>query len=182
MPGKREDLLREIESQWPSHIRRGLGELVRDHPSEQIYVAAFWQFYCDYTVIHPPAFGANAESAADDGTRWQPAEWKWDVLRSVIDGIMPVYLELSEALNGATEGEWEEVIAAHYQLVPRVARVVTKAARERSGVFGDLELPKDFFVFAWDFEADAKTSNRLVRASVDAAVLPLLGEIIWPED
>jgi hypothetical protein len=142
---KRDHLLREIESQWPTHIRRGLGELIRDHPKEQFYVAAFWQFYCDYTVIHPPAFGANAESAARQGARWIPSEWKWDVLNTVIDGIMPLYLQLSDELKEAPEAEWDQVIAAHYELIPRVARSVTIAIQDRAGPFRDLSLPKGFF-------------------------------------
>jgi hypothetical protein len=57
-----EHFLQEIESQWPAHIRHGLAELIRRNPDEQFYAAAFWLFYCDYTVIAPPTFGANTES------------------------------------------------------------------------------------------------------------------------
>jgi hypothetical protein len=181
---KHDKLLAQIESEWPTHIARGLGELVRNNLRETIYAAAFWQFYCDYTIISPPAFGANAESDVADGSdRWLAvADWKWDVLKSVIDGMTPLYLRLSDALSGAPDAEWDAVIDAHYELIPRVARSVTRSAQARTGSFADIALPGNFLVFATDIEADASVCNRLVRASIDEAVLPTLDGILWPED
>lgn len=185
---KQQQLLREIELQWPAHIRRALAELIRRHPGEQFYAAAFWIFYCDYTKISPPTFGMNAESMLEDeavdetSNRWQPAEWYWDVLQPVNDGMEPFYQQLSEAMAGASEAEWQAVIAANEELIGRVARLVTTAVRSRSGEFSDLALPDDFLVFAVDVREDASTYNRLLRLSVDEAILPTLDGILAPEE
>jgi len=120
-------LLQEIESQWPIHIHRGIAELVRLHPNEVFYAGAFWIFYCDYTVISAPTFGVNAEGTLEDESdRWAPAEWRWDVVKSVLDGMEPFYERLSAALAGASDGEWEAVMAANEQLIGRVCRSVTQ--------------------------------------------------------
>jgi hypothetical protein len=183
-----QQLLQEIESEWPAHIRHGLTELIRRNPHEQFYAAAFWIFYCDYTKITPPTFGVNAESMLEDeavdetSNRWQPAEWYWDVLQSVSDGMAPFYQRLSEAMAGASDAEWQAVIAANEELIGRVARLVTKAVRSRSGDFRDLALPDNFVVFAVDVREDASTYNRLLRLSVDEAILATLDGILAPED
>jgi hypothetical protein len=183
--GKREQLLQEIESQWPTHVRRGIEELARRHPTERIYAAAFWQFYCDHTVISPPAFGANAESAlaGERGRRyrWSPNHWRWDLLSTVVDGMMPLYNQLSDVLDGAPDAAWEAVVAAHDESIARVARSVTRAVRTRSGLFRDVALPESFVAFAVDVPADVERSKRLLRASIDEEVLPTL-EGIMPRE
>jgi len=175
-------LLQEIESQWPIHIHRGLAELVRQHPGEVFYAGAFWILYCDYTNIATPTFGVNAESTLEDeGDRWAPAEWRWDVVKTVNDEMEPFYEKLSAALAGAPNEEWEAVMAANEELIGRVSRAVTKSARSKSGAFGDLPLPNNFLVFAGDVREDAATYNRQLRLSVDEALLPTLG-MLAPEE
>ena len=170
-------LLEEIESQWPTHIRRGFTELIRSHPNEVFYAAAFWMFYCDYTVIAAPTFGVNAESKVTDSPddRWAPAEWGWDVVQSVQDGMEPFYEQLSSALAGAPDAEWEAVMAANEKLIGRVAQLVTEWVKNRSGEFADFPLPKDFLVFAGDVREDAATFNRQLRLSVKSNTLLKLG-------
>lgn len=185
---KYQHLLQEIESQWPVHIRHGLAELVRLHPREVFYGGAFWILYCDYTIISAPTFGVNAESAlegeapGEPSCRWLPAEWRWDVLKTVCDGMEPLYQRLSAALAGASDAEWEAVMAANEELIGRVSRSVTRAARSHSGEFRDLTLPDTFLVFAADVREDATTYNRLLRLSVDEATLSTLNDILAPEE
>lgn len=175
-------LLKEIELQWPVHIHRGLSELVRQHPDEVFYAGAFWILYCDYTIISAPTFGVNAESTVkDESDRWAPAEWRWDVLQAVLDGMEPYYKRLSASLAGASDADWEAVMAANEQLIGRVSRLVTQAGRSRSGEFADMALPENFLVFAADVREDAEAYNRQLRLSVDEAILPRLG-ILAPEE
>ena len=182
-------LLADIESQWPRQLRRGLSELIKRHPDEQFYAGAFWLFYCDHTVIHPPTFGVNAESmlegevaGAEQSWRYQPAEWHWSVLKSVGDAMMPLYLRLSEAMRGESEAAWRAVIDANEQLIGRVAQQVTTAIRHRTGEFQRLALPETFVVFAVDVREDAAQYNRLLRLSVNAGILATLPGILVPED
>lgn len=182
------NLLQEIESEWPTCIHRGLAELVGFHPDERFYAAAFWLFYCDYTVVAPPTFGANAESvlesqaAGEPSNRWQPGEWRWDVIQTVYDEMEPLYQRLSETLVGASEAEWQAVITEHEELIGRVARRVTAAVRTRSAEFCELALPHNFLVFAVNVLEDASTYNRLLRLSVDEDILPTLDGILLPEE
>jgi hypothetical protein len=184
---KHRPLLQEIESQWPIHIHRGLAELVRLHPGEVFYAGAFWIFYCDYTKISAPTFGVNAESMlegeapGEPSIRWSPAEWHWDVLKSVCDGMEPFYQRLSAALAGASDAEWQAVMAANEELIGRVSRSVTESVRGKSGAFADLPLPDNFLIFAADVREGATTFNRQLRLSIDEALLPSLG-ILAPEE
>ena len=169
-------LLQDIESQWPVQIRRGLAALSRSFPNEVFYVGAFWMLYCDYTVISAPTFGVNSksEAAAKPDDRWAPAEWKWDVVQDIHDAMEPLYEKLSKAMEGAPDAEWEAVMAANEQLIGRVSRLVTDAARNKGGDVSGLPLSDDFLVFAGDVREDAETFNRQLRLSVDADVLSKL--------
>jgi hypothetical protein len=174
---KYQQILREIEHQWPIHIHRGLAELRQAHPSEVLYAASFWMLYCDYTNIAAPTFGVNAESnlvnevPGGHSNRWLPPEWRWDVLDSVCSAMEPHYTHLSKLLASASNDDWDAVIASNEHLIARVCRLVTHAARTRSGAFGDLELPKDFLLFAADVREDDAKYDQLLRLSVDPEVL-----------
>ncbi len=172
-------LLNQIESQWPIEIHRGLADLLRQNPGETFYAGAFWILYCDYTVISAPIFGVNAESMlTDEGVRWAPAEWHWDVLKPVCEAMEPYYERLSASLAGAPHSEWQAVMTANEELVGRVSRSVTHAARSRSGDFADLALPDNFLVFAGDVREDGQTFNRQLRLSVEADELSTLGMVV----
>jgi hypothetical protein len=96
--------------------------------------------------------------------------------------MKPFYQRLSEAMVGASDAEWEAVMAANEELIGRVARLVTKAVRCRSGEFRDLALPDNFLVFAVDVREVASTYNRLLRLSVDETIVPTLDGILTPDE
>ena len=121
------------------------------------------------------------EEPGEYSDRWAPAEWHWDVLKTVRDGMEPLYEKLSASLAGASREEWDAVIAANEELIGRVSRSVTHSVRSRSGEFADLPLPDNFLVFARDVREDAATYNRQLRLSVDEAILSTLGLVV-PEE
>jgi hypothetical protein len=184
---EQQTLLHQIELQWPVQIRGAIGDLIHRNPGEQFYAAAFWMFYCDHIVIHPPTFGMNAESVLEEedpdqaSNRWNPAEWRWNVVDAVHTGMLPIYLQLSRSMHGQLNAAWQALISAHENLIGRVTRSVTQAIRNRTGDFRDLILPEKFLIFAVDVREGDGNYNRLLRLSVDEAVLGKFDGILLPE-
>jgi len=182
--------LREIEVAWFSAAESAIAEIAREQHDEQIYAAAFHLFYADDSKVLPPALAANTESAVvthqeEDGyswsTRWAPPEWRWDVLDGASNEMRPLYAELSSELNDATNTEWEEVLEQHDAVISRVARALTKAARDRVGRFNDQAFPDWFVVAVLEDQRGPTEYNRLVKASVDSEILQTLEGILVDE-
>jgi hypothetical protein len=155
---------------------------------EEIYAAAFWLFYADYTVIFPPALAANAKSAVSVrsdksgttwSTQWSPAEWKWNVLDAACNALTPLYETLSEELHGATDAEWEHVLETHEEIIAGVARAITSNARNREGDFRDITVSEKFVVAVLEDQRGDSEYNRLVRASITPEILPELEGILF---
>jgi len=179
--------LDDIKTRWLQEAPRAIADVIRAHPREEIYAAAFHLFYADYTVIHAPSLAANAESAValhsnNSGitysTRWMPPEWRWDVLESASEALNPLYGKQSQALQGAADDEWESVIDAHDDMIADVARTITAAARARQGDFRDMVVSTNFVVAILEGQRETSEYNRLVRTSIDPAILPGLEGIL----
>ena len=167
-----------------------IAQIVRAHPDEQIYAAAFHLFYSDYSQILTPALAANAESAVtlhteksgtSWSTRWVPPDWKWDVLDAASDAMKPLYSKLTEEMHGASHLEWDTVLDAHDDLMASIARAITSLARNRKGEFRDLTLANNFVVAILEGQRGPSEYNRLVRASVAPSVLLELEGILLEE-
>lgn len=185
-------LLENIENAWYQQASRGISEMMQRFPDEQFYAAAFHLFYADYTVFGAPALGMNSESAvvfhpanSTSGiihepwdTRWVAPEWRWPVLDSVCTEINPLYQALSESLQGASRAEWEKLFRQHEDLLANVARRITAEARTQNGNFQGIHVSKDFVLAILEGQDSFEEYNRLVRLSVDPAILPTLEGII----
>jgi len=131
-------------------------------------------FYCDFGQILTPALGMNSESFVrsheDEGeswsTRWVPAEWHWPVLDQACDAMKLTYAWISELMKGASRAEWHNLIAAHDQVIARVARKLTLQIEGGRGDFADITVAKAFVVAAIDDQRDTEEYNLLVRGSV----------------
>jgi len=177
-----------IETGWMQEAGRALAALVRAHPQERIYAAAFHIFCADDLQILPPALAANAESAVilnKNGftwsTRWAPPGWRWDVLETASDAMRPLYAELSQRFYSASVTAWEKALTLHDDTMARVARKLTAAVRNRHGEFQEVDAPRDFVVAILEGQRRTGEYNRLVRASVDPAILRELHGILIPE-
>ncbi len=166
--------LDQMETAWLRESPRAIADVVRSSSAEVFYGAAFWLFYCDYSQILTPALGLNSESFVtfheDQGEgwsdRWVPAEWHWPVLDQACDAMKPEYARISESMEGASLAEWQELIAAHDQMIARVARSLTSQCEGGRGDFANITLAKYFVVAAIDDQREKEEYNALVRASV----------------
>ena len=172
--------LDDIKTRWLEEASRTIAQLIRAFPKEGIYAAAFHLFHADYSKILSPALAANAESAvvvhsdktgAAWSTRWAPPEWRWDVLDAASDALTPDYEKLSQALQGVGDAEWAKLIEMHDGVIADVARTITATARNRDGEFRDIAVSKDFVVAILEGQRETSEYNRLVRASIDPAIL-----------
>lgn len=182
------ETLDDIEKQWLEVAASAIADVVNAHPQEQFYAAAFHLFSATDETILSPALAANIESAVvfyneKDGstlsTRWEPPEWKWDVLDRAADAMKPFYSRLSNRIEGASDSQWETVINMHDYMMARVARRLTADARGGKGKFHGLSLSSDFVVAVLEGQRAADEYNRLVRASVDPDILTTLDGILF---
>jgi hypothetical protein len=95
--------------------------------------------------------------------------------------MTPLYKRLSAGLEGAHDSEWEKILNMHDDMMARVARSLTVAARSRKGKFHDLLVSSDFVVAVLEGQREPCEYNRLVRASVDLNILPTLDDILYEE-
>ncbi len=166
--------LEEIREAWLSVSSRALRHVIRSHPSESFYAAAFHLFYADCQQILPPALAINAESFVtiheDHGstwtTRWAPPEWNWDVLDEVSDELKPIYTRLTIAMSDATDEDWDCLIRAHDEVMAQVSLILTERMHMVANKLNELQLPDHFVVAVLEGQREPNEYNALVRASV----------------
>jgi len=114
----------------------------------EVYAGAFWLFYCDFTVIHPPCFALNtSENLLQQPEKWLPPEWEFDVVDTFTDLLMPLYLQLSNMLKGKSEDIWEEVEAKNYDMYCSVSKKLTRSIRRNKNNFSKWNADEDFIIF-----------------------------------
>ena len=183
MNGDVDAILRRIETSWVDVGSVTLKALVKDHGGDQVYAAAFWLLYSDYTRVLVPALAANVESNVvvhtDDeepwSTRWVPAEWRWPVLDEACDAMKLLYAQFTSALVGADRVGWDEALTAHEAVLARAARSLTEALHQSEG---ELALRCDFVVGVIDDQRESAGMEALLRASIEPARLARLDGII----
>ena len=98
-------LINRIAASWSDLVTKAIIEAVTNNPDADYYAAGFWLFYVDYTLFGVPCFALNTEenlAASDPSCRWSPPEWLVDV-HPCYQSIRPLYTELSELLDGASD-------------------------------------------------------------------------------
>ncbi len=178
--------LDEIEQGWLSAGPRAIGAVIRAHPTESFYAAAFHLFYSDYSQILAPALAINAESFVTScdvkdsasTTQWAPPDWRWPVLDDACDAMKPLYARLTDAMTDASKSDWDELVDVHDEMMARVCRKLTAQAQESTGDFQDLNLPDDFLVAVLEGQRDLEHYVALVCASVERERLAKLTGIL----
>jgi hypothetical protein len=166
-----ESFLKNIASQWFDVASAAIVRTVESNPNEQFYVAGFWLFYVDYTVIRAPCFAMNFESHVANSEygeeiRWSPPNWHFDVVEGSTDAMSSMYDVLTEDLAGKDDSIWDAIIEEHKQAMARVSHRLTTAVRNRSGSFSKLRTSTDFLCGIFDEREGEKECNRLVALSV----------------
>lgn len=167
------DQLREIEENWLSVVSSAVERMLTDHPEERFYAAGFWCFYCDYSVLLPPAFAMNSTSQLrdqddPDAVRWHPPEWKFDV----VDGTSEAMIDCYQTLHGDHSREvWDKLIADHDLMISNVCLALTSRAFQRSGVFDNPSLHKNFLFGIFESIHGPDEYDRLLELSVDHELL-----------
>lgn len=169
-----ENLISAIESQWEEVAAKTIAQIMAAFPDDQFYAAGFWLFYCDYTVIHPPCFGANTEaSLAESGEdakyhRWTPPNWRFDTIGGLSDKMMPLYEPLCEEHE---DDVWQKIMEDHKQSIARVCRRVTQQARSGAGPFAEVAVPANFVVGIFEEQDGDEEYDRLAIMSIEKSVL-----------
>lgn len=172
--------LSEIEAQWESVAANTIATMMAEKPGEDFYAAAFWLFALDGQHISPPAFAINSESGVTEpdsygeDNRWNPADWRQSVIMTAHDAMTPAYLVLSEQLQGEDWSVWEDVAEAQKQAIARVCRNLTAAVRSEKPPFDSAQVNPDFVVGIIDGRDSEEELQRLVRLSIDPAIIESL--------
>jgi len=168
---------RNFEQQWFAQASRALSALAAANPEERLYGAAFHLFYSDGAKVLAPAFAANVESAvrveAWGSTRYEPPEWKWDVIDEASAAMASQYEALTAEFVGHQDRS-DAILNDHDHAIARVCRALTSAGRK-----GDIHraLPADFVAVIIEGQRREDEMRALVRASVDPQVLASLPEL-----
>ena len=157
-----------FENAWSIAATTAIVSTVRANPDERFYAAAFHLFYSDRTKMLPVALALNTEAhvanadltSAYGSTRWAPPEGRWDVLDGASESMCEHYAELSAR---TARDEWEAVEREHDAAIARVARRLTRAARERSDDFATIVLAETFVVAILDGQRSPEEYDELVR-------------------
>jgi hypothetical protein len=174
----------DIEQAWKRSVTQAICEIAASYPNEEIYAGAFWLLYGDYSCLHAPIFGLNAEShavaSADaDGTliglRWHPPDWRWAVMDPVVEAMKPLYKPFLKL--DVSDAEFEELWEGHERMLARVCIELTEAVRQRRLGFEGATLPERFFVGIID-GAQGDDYERLLRLSVAEESLVRFPELV----
>ena len=174
-------LFNQIEIDAESYIE-AISDITMNSP---VYAAAFWLFYCDKNVIHPPALAINSlEGLTSDSdelgsNKWSPPDWKYPDDGSFTEALMPLYLEISKLLKGADDDAWEEVIRLNDHLYCRLSKLVTTRAHSKTGKFSGWNITEDFVTLAMEESAGPEFYNWLIKASVEADRLEKLESVLF---
>ena len=173
-------LLKEIETRWQTVASESIVRIVSAQSDKEFYAAAFWLFYVDYTVIHPPCFAMNHEAHVagnpyGEEIRWSPPNWQFDVIDGSTDVMMPIYTSLSDELAGADDNVWDAIIEEHKQCMARVSLRITSDVLNRIPPFHGLNLPPTFICGIFDEREGEEECNRLAALSIDPVAFTKLG-------
>ncbi len=162
---------KKLEEAWCEAIMEAFDAIASAHPSEQIYVGAFWLLYGDYSSILPPAFGLNSEGG-DPEVRWHPPDFRWSPIDEVHHRVQSLYAPLASlsVSEEVFDGLWEE----HVGMLASVSRRVTALVRDGSMKIPQMNVTPDFFVGIIDFDRDEEAFDDL-RRSVDGPTLERCG-------
>ena len=137
-----------IEETWIAATRHAIEETLAANPGETFYAGAFWLLYGDDVQINPPCLGLNSEES-DPEIRWHPPDWRWDIVDSVIEHMESAYEPLGNL--DVSESAWDALWERHIEVLSRVSKEVTRAARSGEIPKGDASLGPHFFVGIIDF-------------------------------
>ena len=174
-------LFDQIEIEAESFI-----ESISDIPmNSPVYAAAFWLFYCDNDVIHPPSLAINSiEGLTSDSdelgsNKWSPPDWKYPDNGDFTEALMPLYLEISKLLKGQSDDVWEEVVRINDKLYCRLSKLITKRAHSKEGKFSEWNITDNFVTLAMEESAGPEFYNWLVKSSVEAERLEKLDGVLF---
>jgi hypothetical protein len=188
-----------LERLWLTSIEEALTSIEFGR-GERLYAIAFWLFYSEYgSIIRPPvvglgqettwqvAWGSEGRDAGFGSGRWNPADWKYDILTLPrADAIEGAYTALATEACGmdpedardadddpTRDARWEPYFERSIGAVIAVSRELTRRARARIGVFAALPLTDDFVAVVCD-PSQGKDGEEWVRRCVDEPVFSAL--------
>jgi hypothetical protein len=167
---------------------------------ERLYAIAFWLFYSETgALIYPPvvglgeettwqqAWGSEGRDAGFGSGRWNPADWKYDILTLPgTDAIETAYTALATEACGmdpekaryagrdpARNARWEPYFERSIGTVIAVSRELTRRARARIGAFAALPLTDDFVAVVCD-PSQGEDGKEWLRRCVDEPLFSAL--------
>ena len=173
-------IISTIETRWTEVAMTLIPQTAEQHDLDEVYVAAFWLFYVDYSAFYPPYLSINTEKRCrkdrDSGHhyRWSPAEWEFG-LDDATDTMADEYEPLMEALTDQSEEEWNSAIEAHHRATSRVCRNLTTAIRAS----GSSRFSGTFVAGIFEERESEAEFERLVHLSIDESTLDQLPEPTW---
>jgi len=172
-----EEPLKRIEEEWDRVAPGLIAAQLKAHPTKQFYAAAFWLFYCDYTMLGCPCLAMDSEenfaSAEPKYDRWTPPNWKFDVVDTP-DALSDMY----DLFEGEHDDDvWEEIMEGHKQAIARVCLSVTAKARRGVDEFEGLPMHPRFVVGIFEEREGGEEYVRLAELSVAPEII---GELDLP--
>ena len=173
---------KSIEAAWLEVVLNTVRAFTKTHPDERFYAGAFWLCYVDYTMFGVPCFALNTEAhlqaegvEGDDGSRWSPPNWAYDLIDNAIEPMRPHYEALTRDLEGQSDEVWDAACEAHFQLLARVCREATTAIHQSPSP----GITEDFVIGIFEEREGEPLFSQLVRASIDPDRLARLPSPIW---
>ena len=137
--------------------------VLKDHPDESFYAAAFHAFYAESEgMIALPLLAANSAEAIDEGyTGWGPPNWYWDEISFENDKLADLQGALEEEACRADVDHWQKTHSRFMDAMVKVSKALTSKLKTRK------QASKDFVVIVSDEEsgdADALLQRCMSKA------------------
>ena len=124
--------------------------VMKDHPNESFYAAAFHEFYAEEEgQISIPWLGANSAEAIDEGyTGWGPPNWYWDEIPFENDQLHDLQGALEDEACRADADHWHKTHSRFMDAMVKVSKALTSKLKIRK------QASKDFVVIVSDEESE----------------------------
>ena len=124
--------------------------VMKDHPEESFYAAAFHGFYAEEEgMIAAPLLGANSAEAIDEGySRWGAANWYWDEIPFEDDKLADLEGALQEEACRGDVDHWYKTHSRFMDAMVKVSKTLTSKLKTRK------QASKDFVVIVSDEESE----------------------------
>lgn len=124
--------------------------VMKDHPTESFYAAAFHGFYAEEEgTITIPLLGANSAEAIDEGyTGWGAPNWYWDEIPFETDKLHDLQGALEDEACRADVDHWYKTHSRFMDAMVKVSKALTSKLKTKK------QASKDFVVVVSDEESE----------------------------